>query len=286
MVSIISWLTEWYNSNCNGDWEHCYGISIDTLDNPGWIVTIELHETALEESDFVNISIDNGEKDWLMCEVKDNIFFGRGDQFKLPNILEIFKSFAESCHVVKVGSTEQNFSNIDRYGRILPWIESWDEFLERFVSNREQFLLVYDCVNIWIIQRMDRVDYLLTDIRRDKLNIIESAEYLLKKAAFNNNNINEIWRDVKTFTLTHQKELPYYSSSYEELLYQLILHKGCYKIVYGNQTHIINYLDTHEYKRNGTITLTESFRSPEAMIENARIFGKGIREIVDELLST
>jgi hypothetical protein len=38
-------LQRWYLGECNGDWEHSYGVRIDTLDNPGWIVTIDLHET-------------------------------------------------------------------------------------------------------------------------------------------------------------------------------------------------------------------------------------------------
>ena len=35
-VSIINWLEEWYVSNCDGDWEHTFGITINTIDNPGW----------------------------------------------------------------------------------------------------------------------------------------------------------------------------------------------------------------------------------------------------------
>jgi hypothetical protein len=37
-----AWLAEWYIKNCNGDWEHQYGVKIETLDNPGWHVEIDL----------------------------------------------------------------------------------------------------------------------------------------------------------------------------------------------------------------------------------------------------
>jgi hypothetical protein len=30
-----SLLEAWYASRCDGEWEHGYGISIETLDNPG-----------------------------------------------------------------------------------------------------------------------------------------------------------------------------------------------------------------------------------------------------------
>jgi immunity protein 53 of polymorphic toxin system len=32
----------WYQAHCNGDWEHHAGVTIDTLDNPGWSVRIHL----------------------------------------------------------------------------------------------------------------------------------------------------------------------------------------------------------------------------------------------------
>lgn len=41
-------LQRWYNKQCNGSWEHQYGVSIDTLDNPGWTVVIDLVGTDLE----------------------------------------------------------------------------------------------------------------------------------------------------------------------------------------------------------------------------------------------
>jgi hypothetical protein len=34
---LLKRLQDWYVSQCDGGWEHTYGISIDTLDNPGGI---------------------------------------------------------------------------------------------------------------------------------------------------------------------------------------------------------------------------------------------------------
>jgi hypothetical protein len=33
---LLGWLEQWYYDQCDGDWEHAYGIRIGTLDNPGW----------------------------------------------------------------------------------------------------------------------------------------------------------------------------------------------------------------------------------------------------------
>ncbi|GHB54781.1 hypothetical protein GCM10010331_48120 [Streptomyces xanthochromogenes] len=34
--NVLDRLQSWYSAQCNGDWEHEWGIKIDTLDNPGW----------------------------------------------------------------------------------------------------------------------------------------------------------------------------------------------------------------------------------------------------------
>ena len=43
-LDLIKQLENWYNSRCDGDWEHEFGIKIDTLDNPGWKITIDIDE--------------------------------------------------------------------------------------------------------------------------------------------------------------------------------------------------------------------------------------------------
>ncbi|WP_209980006.1 Imm53 family immunity protein [Paenibacillus eucommiae] len=43
---------KWYAENCDGDWEHCYGIRVSTIDNLGWAIDIQLEGTYLEDMDF------------------------------------------------------------------------------------------------------------------------------------------------------------------------------------------------------------------------------------------
>src|SRR5690348_2409725 len=86
---IIKRLQSWYKINCNGDWEHSYGLNITNLDNPGWAVTIDLEETPFEDSVFEK-SIDNGESDWMIIKVSDKKLVGHGDPNKLLTIIEIF----------------------------------------------------------------------------------------------------------------------------------------------------------------------------------------------------
>ena len=36
----ISRLEDWFADLCNGDWEHFGGVEIESLDNPGWSITV------------------------------------------------------------------------------------------------------------------------------------------------------------------------------------------------------------------------------------------------------
>jgi Immunity protein 53 len=95
MSNILTELQQWYASNCNGDWEHSYGIKIETLDNPGWLLKIELEETNLQNHSFISIDIDNNEDDWYICKVNNNRFEALGDPTKLNKLIEIFLDWAK-----------------------------------------------------------------------------------------------------------------------------------------------------------------------------------------------
>lgn len=83
-------LQEWYSSQCDEDWEHSYGVKIDTLDNPGWIVTIDLIGTELEGMSIQRKRVDRNEMDWVQHEVADNKFIACGGPFNLEELLEVF----------------------------------------------------------------------------------------------------------------------------------------------------------------------------------------------------
>lgn len=66
-------LQNWYVSNCDGDWEHSYGFKLETLDNPGWSITIDLEETHQENQPFTERKINyEHETEWLTVE-KDGL---------------------------------------------------------------------------------------------------------------------------------------------------------------------------------------------------------------------
>lgn len=81
MADLIPRIQNWFKINCNGDWEHNFGLSISTLDNPGWIVELDLEGTSLDTLEFKRqYQNPNNEQDWFIIKTKN---------YKKPT-LEIF----------------------------------------------------------------------------------------------------------------------------------------------------------------------------------------------------
>ena len=100
--NVFIWLQDWYLNQCDKDWEHSYGIKIDTLDNPGWTIIIDLKGTECEDMPFTDLHEDQGEDDWYFCKISENKFKASCDPLKLVFVLEIFREWAENCQRKKL----------------------------------------------------------------------------------------------------------------------------------------------------------------------------------------
>jgi hypothetical protein len=67
-------LQEWYARHCDSEWEHDHGVRIDTLDNPGWSLRVDLTATALEGSAANWSKVERSEHDWLHWRIADDHF--------------------------------------------------------------------------------------------------------------------------------------------------------------------------------------------------------------------
>lgn len=94
MQGELDELQRWYESQCDGEWEHEFGIRIHTLDNPGWSIAIDLVDTSLEGRAFSPIRDMSSEHDWVMCRVSDRKFLGHGGPLMLGRILRAFLDWA------------------------------------------------------------------------------------------------------------------------------------------------------------------------------------------------
>jgi hypothetical protein len=95
-INVFEWLQEWYQSQCDGDWEHQYGIVIKTVDNPGWYIKINLLETELENKAFNPVNIKKNSTNWCSCLIRDESFEATCGVANLAETLEIFRDWAAS----------------------------------------------------------------------------------------------------------------------------------------------------------------------------------------------
>ncbi len=90
-------LQKWFIDNCDGDWEHTFGVKLVTLDNPGWMLTVDLENTNLDGLNFKTIQENyESETDWILCRVEDGVFYGYGGAGQADRLVKIFLEQAGS----------------------------------------------------------------------------------------------------------------------------------------------------------------------------------------------
>src|SRR3954452_19631011 len=99
----IDWLQEWVRREFGegpvktaNPWA-----LIETLD-PGWLATISLTDTTMQDVDFEEIEIHRTESDWIHCWIDGGAedryleWQGRGGSSNLVEIVGLFRSWVES----------------------------------------------------------------------------------------------------------------------------------------------------------------------------------------------
>jgi hypothetical protein len=94
-IRPIEWLQLWYSNQCDGDWEHQYGIQLTTIDNPGWYLVVDLIYTPFQDLIIEIENFDVSETDWYGYKVQEGKFEGFGDPSKLEILIGKFKEIVE-----------------------------------------------------------------------------------------------------------------------------------------------------------------------------------------------
>ena len=100
-MTTLERLQAWYSRQCDGTWEHSSGIIIETCDNPGWWVKVDLAGTDLFGRKFSGIAegVDRNNfalgPRWLSCRIEGETWHGAGDETQLERILQCLLEWAE-----------------------------------------------------------------------------------------------------------------------------------------------------------------------------------------------
>ena len=95
----LIWLASWFGIRANHDGPR---ITLQTLDNPGWILSVELptletkDEVIFSEGAVPSAANGNiGGNDWLECRIRSGRLVVAGDPTKLPKLFRAARDYLE-----------------------------------------------------------------------------------------------------------------------------------------------------------------------------------------------
>jgi len=99
--TILDWIQQWFLNNCDGAWEQGEAIQINTTDNPGWEVEIDMSNTSLATLSIPQILNEKNKNDWYSVKIEDKTFSASGDAQKLQFLLGLFKETIEKIEGIE-----------------------------------------------------------------------------------------------------------------------------------------------------------------------------------------
>jgi hypothetical protein len=95
-MNVLSALEKWYLDHCDGDWEHQSGVTIETLDNPGWSLRINLMGTSKQGAALEKTMVERTEHDWICYWIADNQFHAACGPENLGESIGVFLDWFSS----------------------------------------------------------------------------------------------------------------------------------------------------------------------------------------------
>jgi hypothetical protein len=93
---MLDQLGAWYAAQCDGEWEHQYGVTIGTIEVSGWHLRVDLVGTPLAGDEHARELIARSEKNWVEVWSDGYTFNATGGADNLGELLEAFSRFVGS----------------------------------------------------------------------------------------------------------------------------------------------------------------------------------------------
>jgi hypothetical protein len=87
----------WYEQQCNGQWEHEFGVRVESIDNPGWEIEINLTGTKLEHMNFEEDTFEESTSNWYHCRKDNSNFEAACSPQNLLKVINIFMRWEKNC---------------------------------------------------------------------------------------------------------------------------------------------------------------------------------------------
>jgi hypothetical protein len=146
MISELTWLQAWYILWCDGDWEHSYGVTIESQGTVGWIFSADLSDTALEGQPLKPGEHRRTESDWITWELNGSFFRSFGGVWNLTEMVGIFRDWVQTMDLEpRAVSSVSRFlaetgQTVPENLRELPWLESWHR--NRVLQQKQAYVKI------------------------------------------------------------------------------------------------------------------------------------------------
>lgn len=90
----LEFVQRWYLEQCDGEWEHEFGVTIGNIDNPGWSIAIDLAGTPLEGRLLEYAISRDDQPEWVHCWSDGTKFQAATGPLGLTEALNQFRFFA------------------------------------------------------------------------------------------------------------------------------------------------------------------------------------------------
>lgn len=94
MEDALGALSAWYAGQCDGEWEHRYGLHLGTLDNPGWQLDVDLADTAVAARPFDRVERFRDDADWVVAYRDERQWHGACGALNLTELIARFVAWA------------------------------------------------------------------------------------------------------------------------------------------------------------------------------------------------
>lgn len=90
------WLQSFFQSNCDGNWEHDYdGCRIASDSAPGWLFTFDLRGTPYENAKLDLLEDESAPISWLRCQIADGKFTANCSPKRLAECIDLLRDVIE-----------------------------------------------------------------------------------------------------------------------------------------------------------------------------------------------
>ncbi|WP_082475752.1 Imm53 family immunity protein [Rhizobium sp. Leaf341] len=93
-MDVLDWFSSWYEAQCDGEWEHGFGPSISTVDNPGRSLKIGVAGTDCDGRTLERITHKyEHEASWWTCWTENNVFHSAAGPLHDRSVLKAFRDW-------------------------------------------------------------------------------------------------------------------------------------------------------------------------------------------------